>query len=206
MSNQATLDSVNAKVEDLESALARFDDLGEQRKQLAEDLAATKKQADDVLNDESLSHDDAIQKLIVARARIDVLKVRLDSMDAKIIAQKKAVLATGGAAQSAADAVRYALHQSRLKRAHDLFTTNFKWHGSNGVTVEQIVATSPLVTGLTGMEQYLQYDFTHTPDRNVDHMRELKAAFASLRTVVEQEPELEHEPTSPALTVVARAA
>lgn len=206
MSNTAILDGVATHVEALESAFARYDDLGEQRKQLALDLAATQMQADEVLADESLSHDDATAKLITARARIDVLKVRLESMDAKIAAQKKATLATGSAAQSAADGVRYALLQSRTKRAHELFAANFAWHGTNGVTPAAIVATSPSVTELNGLERYLQPNFHTSAEHRFDDLRQLRAAWETLRAIVEAEPELEHEPTSPALTVVAKAA
>jgi hypothetical protein len=206
MQNTEILDRVSAKVDELEAAFTRYDDLGEQREQLAADLAATQKQAEDVLNDESLSHDDATAKLITARARIDVLQVRVTSMDGKIAAQRKLTLDTGKTAQSAADAVRYALLMSRTKRAHDLFATNFKWHGTTGSTPADIVKTSPLVTELAGLERYLQYNHHTSPDTAFAEMRELKAAFASLRAIVEGEPELEHAPTSHALTVVARAA
>lgn len=64
------------------------------------------KHADDVLNDEALSHDDATPMVIAARATLDVLQVRLQSMDAKIATQKQVMLFTGRAAQSAADPIR----------------------------------------------------------------------------------------------------
>ncbi len=67
------------------------------------------------------------------------------------------------------------------------------------------MATSPSVTELNGMERHLQYNHRTTAKLCFNDMRELKAAFATLRAIVEVESELEHEPTLPALTVVAKA-
>lgn len=205
MSNQATIDAANAKVNDLENAFERYDALTEQRKQLAADLAATQKLADDVLADESLSHDDATAKLMVARAKLDVLQVRLQSVDTKLATQSKLTLETGRIAQSAANDVLYALRESRLARARKLLTDNFEFPGYLGISVDAVAATSRSVGELVNLGSAYDYRPGASDNDNLEHLHKVKGAFASLRAIVATEPELAHEP-SPPLSVVARAA
>src|SRR6476661_4777248 len=97
--NSTTLDAVAALVDGLDPVIQRFDDLNQQKAELETLLAESQQLEKQTLNDESLSHDVATQQLIAARAKSDVLKVRVESIGQKIADQLKATIAAGQLAQ-----------------------------------------------------------------------------------------------------------
>src|ERR1700745_421727 len=114
--NSAALDAVAALINNLDPIIARYDDLTQQKPKLEANLTASQELEKKTLNDESLSHDVATQQLIAARAKSDVLRVRVESLGQKIADQLKSVIGAGRLAQSAGFAVWHQLHQHRIQR------------------------------------------------------------------------------------------
>ena len=73
-SNTAVLSAVDAKMNELNAALGRLDDLTERRVALTESLAALKKQETEHLRNDGANEDEAVQSLITVRAKTDVQK------------------------------------------------------------------------------------------------------------------------------------
>ena len=202
--NSAALDAVAALIDNLDPIIARYDDLTQQKPKLEADLTASQELEKKTLNDESLSHDVATQQLIAARAKSDVLRVRVESLGQKIADQLKSVIAAGQLAQSAGFAIWHQLHQHRIQRSLDLFHAHFKLPWGAPVSINNMMEDSTLAREVVTLKVPFEYDHTHPIAYNLDRIRRLRQAFAELRPVVEAEAGLTLEPAAaPALTVVA---
>jgi len=202
--NSAALDAVAALINNLDPIIARYDDLTQQKPKLEADLTASQELEKKTLNDESLSHDVATQQLIAARAKSDVLRVRVESLGQKIADQLKSVIAAGQLAQSAGFAIWHQLHQHRIQRSLDLFHAHFKLPWGAPVSINNMMEDSTLAREVVTLKVPFEYDHTHPIAYNLDRIRRLRQAFAELRPVVEAEAGLTLEPAAaPALTVVA---
>jgi len=79
-SNTAALDAVAKLIDNLDQTIQRYDDLIQQKPKLESDLAESQELERVTLADESLSHDLATERLVNARAKSDVLRVRVESL------------------------------------------------------------------------------------------------------------------------------
>jgi hypothetical protein len=204
--NSAALDAVAALINNLDPIVARYDDLTQQKPKLEADLTASQELEKKTLNDESLSHDVATQQLIAARAKSDVLRVRLESLGQKIADQLKSVIAAGQLAQSAGFAIWHQLHQHRIQRSLDLFHAHFKLPWGAPVSINSMMDDSTLAREVVPLKTPFEYDHTHPVAYNLDRIRNLRQAFTELRTAVEAEPPglvLQSPASAPELTVVA---
>jgi hypothetical protein len=203
--NSVALDAVAALIDGLDSIIVRFDDLHQQKATLESALTESQELEKYTLNDESLSHDAATQQLIAARAKSDVLRVRVESLGQKIADQLKAVMSAGQLAQSAGYAVWHQLHQHRIQRSHDLFRKNFQLPWGAPVSINNMMEDSTLAREVVPLKTPFEFDRTHPVEFNLDRLRRLRQAFAELRPVVEAEAGLVLQaPTAaPELAVVA---
>ena len=74
--NNAVLNAVDAKMNELNAALARLDDLVAKSAALTESLATLRKQESQHLRDDAANENDAVQSLITVRARVDLQSAR----------------------------------------------------------------------------------------------------------------------------------
>jgi hypothetical protein len=208
-SNNATaLDAVAKLIDNLDPAIERYDQLCSQKSTLESALAESQELEKKTLNDESLSHDVATQQLIAARAKSEVLEVRVESLDQKIADQLKSVISAGQLAQSAGFAVWHQLHQRRIQRSHEIFRQHFKLPWGVPISVNDMMDDSTLAREVVPLKTPFEFDRTHPVEFNLARLRKLKQAFAELRPVVEAEPGLiiQSPASAPELTVVGAAA
>jgi hypothetical protein len=204
--NAAALDALAKLIGDLDPILGRYDDLNQQKAELETLLVESQTLEKHTLNDETLSHDLATERLVSARAKSDVLQVRLQSISQKISDQLKAVIAAGQLTQSAAYAVWHQLHQRRIQRSHEIFQAHFKLPWGAPVSINNMMDDSTLAREVVPLKTPFEYDHTHPVAYNLDRIRHLRQAFAELRQVVEAEPGLVLQSpaaAAPALSVVA---
>ena len=115
-SNTAVLSAVDAKMNELNAALGRLDDLTERRVALTESLAALKKQETEHLRNDGANEDEAVQSLITVRAKTDVQSARLASLDDQIREQKATTVALGNTVGSVAHTLFMQLTANRKNR------------------------------------------------------------------------------------------
>jgi hypothetical protein len=206
--NAAALNAVDQLISSLDSIIARYDDLTQQKPKLEADLTASQELERKTLNDESLDHESATAQLVSSRARSDVLRVRVASIAQKIDDQLKAVISAGQLAQSAGYAVWHQLHQHRIRTAHDLFNKHFKLPWGAAVSINSMMDDSTLAREVAPLKSPFEHDRSHPNAYNLARLRGLKQAFAELRPVVEAEPGLvlQAPASAPELTVVSAAA
>jgi hypothetical protein len=206
--NSAALDAVAALINNLDPIIARYDDLTQQKPKLEADLTASQELEKKTLNDESLSHDVATQQLIAARAKSDVLRVRVESLGQKIADQLKSVIAAGQLAQSAGYAVWHQLRQHRIQRSHEIFQAHFKLPWGAPISLNAMMEDSTLARQIVPLKTPFEYDHTHPVEFNLGRLRTLKQAFTELRPVVEAEPGLvlQSPASAPELSVASAAA
>jgi hypothetical protein len=199
------LNAVGVLIDGLNSAIERYDQLCSQKPTLESALAESQQLEKKTLNDESLSHETATERLVNSRARNDVLKVRLQSIEQKIADQLKSVMSAGQIAQSAAHGVWHQLHQRRIQRSLDLFKKNFKLPWGAPVSINNMMEDSTLAQEVLPLRTPFEFDRTHPVEFNLDRIRRLRQAFADLRPVVEAEPGLvlQSPASRPELAVVA---
>jgi hypothetical protein len=206
--NAAALNAVDQLISSLDSIIARYDDLTQQKPKLEADLTASQELERKTLNDESLDHESATAQLVSSRARSDVLRVRVASIAQKIDDQLKAVISAGQLAQSAGYAVWHQLHQRRIQRSHEIFQANFKLPWGAPVSINNMMEDSTLAQEVLPLRTPFEFDRTQPVEFNLDRIRRLRQAFADLRPAVEAEPGLvlQSPASRPELTVVGVAA
>jgi hypothetical protein len=203
--NATALDAVAKLIDGLDRIIGRYDDLNQQKATLESALAESQTLEKKTLNDESLSHDVATQQLIAARAKSDVLKVRVENLGQKIADQLKSVNSTGQLAQSAAYAVWHQLHQHRIRTAHDLFNKHFRLPWGAPISVSAMMEDATLPKEVVPLKTPFEFDHTHPVEFNLGRLRTLRQAFTELRTAVEAEPGLvlQSPASAPEVSVVA---
>jgi hypothetical protein len=203
--NAAALNAVAVAITALDPVIGRYDDLNQQKTTLESALAESQELERVTLADESLSHETATERLVNSRAKNDVLKVRLQSIEQKISDQLRVILAAGQSTQSKGFAIWHQLHQHRIQRSLDLFHAHFKLPWGAPVSLNSMMDDSTLAREVLPLKAPFEFDRTHPVAYNLDRMRHLRQAFAELRPVVEAEPGLVlQSPTAaPELAVVA---
>jgi len=203
--NAAALNAVAELITGLDPVIQRFDDLNQQKAELETLLVESQQLEKQTLADETLSHDVATERLVNARAKSDVLRVRVESLGQKIANQLKSVISAGQLAQSAGYAVWHQLHQHRIQRSLDLFHAHFKLPWGAPVSINNMMDDSTLAREVVPLKTPFEFDRTHPVEFNLDRIRHLRQAFAELRPAVEAEPGLvlQAPASAPELTVVA---
>ena len=206
--NSTTLDAVAALIDNLDPTIQRFDDLNQQKAELETLLAESQQLEKQTLADESLSHDVATERLVNARAKSDVLRVRVESLGQKIANQLKSVISAGQLAQSAGFVIWHQLHQHRIQRSLDLFHAHFKLPWGAPVSINNMMEDSTLAREVVPLKTPFEFDRTHPVQFNLGRLRGLRQAFTELRTVVEAEAGLvlQSPVNTPSLSVVDKAA
>jgi hypothetical protein len=206
--NAAALNAVAELITGLDPVIQRFDDLNQQKAELETLLVESQQLEKQTLADETLSHDVATERLVNARAKSDVLRVRVESLGQKIADQLKSVISAGQLAQSAGFAIWHQLHQHRIQRSREIFQAHFKLPWGAPVSLNAMLADSTLPQEVLPLRTPFEFDRSHPVEFNLDRIRRLRQAFAELRPVVEAEPDLvlQAPASAPELTVVSRAA
>jgi hypothetical protein len=207
-SNIDALNAVAALIDNLDPAIQRYDDLNQQKATLKTALAESEQLERSTLNDENLDHQTATERLVNSRAKNDVLKVRLQSIEQKIADQLKITIAAGQLTQSKGFAIWHQLHQHRIQRSLDLFHAHFKLPWGAPVSINNMMDDSTLAREVVPLKTPFEFDRSHPVEFNLDRIRRLRQAFAKLRPVVESEPGLvlQAPASAPELTVVSAAA
>src|SRR5258706_2069755 len=91
-SNIDALNAVDKLISGLDPVIQRFDDLNQQKAELETLLVESQQLEKQTLADETLSHEAATASLVNVRARLDVLRVRLQSIEQKISDQLKVTI------------------------------------------------------------------------------------------------------------------
>jgi len=203
--NSKALDAVAKLIDNLDPAIQRFDDLNQQKAELETLLVESQQLEKKTLADETLSHDLAIERLVNARAKSDVLRVRVESLGQKIADQLKSVISAGQLAQSAGFGIWHQLHQHRIQRSHEIFQAHFKLPWGAPVSLNSMMESSTLAQQIVPLRTPFEFDRTHPVEFNLDRIRHLRQAFAELRPVVEAELGLvlQSPAAAPELSVVA---
>ncbi len=123
--NSKALDAVAKLIDNLDPAIQRFDDLNQQKAELETLLVESQQLEKKTLADETLSHDLATERLVNARAKSDVLRVRVESLGQKIADELKSVISARQLAQSAGFGIWHQLHQHRIQRSHEIFQAQY---------------------------------------------------------------------------------
>ncbi len=203
--NSTALDAVAKLLDNLDPVIQRFDDLNQQKATLEAAVAESQELEKKTLNDETLSHEAATASLVNVRARLDVLRVRLQSIEQKISDQLKVTIDAGRLSQSGAFSIWHQLHQHRIQRSHEIFQANFKLPWGAPVSINSMMEDSTLAREVVTLKVPFEYDHTHPTAFNLGRLRTLKQAFIELRTTAEAEPDLvlQSPASAPELTVAA---
>jgi hypothetical protein len=206
--NKMVLDVVDARLTELDAALARFDSLGEQKIKLQADLKIAEAQEEAILDNESLNHDEAGQQLAQCRSLLDVLKRRLENVTEKITEGQRAVFSAGHIAMEAAFTVWAKLRENREARAKTVFAEHFRLPSHWPVPLYEMWENATLIKEVRPLQFGFQFQAGHSPAAKLDALRTLRGRFESLRVLAEAEPGLvlQSSASRPELTVVGAAA
>ena len=205
-SNTAVLSAVDAKMNELNAALGRLDDLTERRVALTESLAALKKQETEHLRNDGANEDEAVQSLITVRAKTDVQSARLASLDDQIREQKATTVALGNTVGSVAHTLFMQLTANRKNRATAIFDSNFLMPHAATFPKSLLIDGSKLVVEIANLSP--RFNAFHVPtDNRIEQLRHFAKEYVPLREHLLAEPDLVLAPVhTPSLSVVDKAA
>jgi hypothetical protein len=204
-SNKMVLDAAFNRIDQLDAAVKKFDDLREQRTKLQADRKTAESQEELILNNELLSHDEGAQQLAQCRAMLDVVKRRLENVTEKITEGQKTVFNVGAQAMEAAFSVWAKLRENREARAKTVFSQHFRLPSHWPVREAELFEGATLVKEVTPLQFGFQLQHGHSTEAKLDALRTLRGRFESLRQLAEGEPDLDLAPIAkaPTLSVVA---
>jgi len=202
-SNNAVLNAVDAKMNELNAALARLDDLVAKRAALTESLATLRKLESQHLRDDAANENDAVQSLITVRARVDVQSARANSLDDQIKEQKAATVALGNTVGSVAHTLFMQLTAKRKNRATAIFDSNFVMPHAAAFPKSLLMDGSKLVVAVANLSSP-RFNAFHIPtDDRIEQLRRFGKEYAPLRDACASEPDLVLAPVhTPSLSVV----
>jgi hypothetical protein len=174
--NAAALNAVAALIDGLDPVIQRFDDLNQQKAELETLLVESQQLEKKTLADETLSHDLATERLVNARAKSDVLRVRVESLGQKIADELKSVISARQLAQSAGFGIWHQLHQHRIQRSHEIFQAHFKLPWGAPVSLNSMMESSTLAQQIVPLRTPFEFDRTHPVEFNLDRIRHLRLA------------------------------
>ena len=143
--NKTVLDAAAARLDELDLALKRFEDLGEQQSKLQADLKIAEAQEETILSNELLSHDAGATQLAQCRALLDVVKRRLENVTQRLAEGQRAALDAGRTAMEAAFSVWVKLRENRESRARTVFAEHFRLPSHWPVREAELFETATLV-------------------------------------------------------------
>ena len=205
--NNDVLGVVDSKMAELNSALARLDDLVGRRAVLIESVADLKKQETEHLRNDDADENAVVESLTTLRGRIDVQTARASSLSSQIEEQKATVVSVGNGFGSAAQNLFSQLLAHRTATATRIFDDHFKMPYSAAFPKSHLIEESKLVRQTRDLLSP-RFNSIHVPtDDRISALRNLGKEYAPLRDALTTEPDLMLAPVhTPTLSVVSKAA